>query len=71
MPSYKIGNLHSYILVPEQGIRVEVSSRVKPQINALLAVSLSLCEYVGLEDDGFACLVAEKLKIHLIMLPSF
>ena len=42
--------LHDDVLVPEEGVGVELGGGVEPQHHALLSVALPLGKHVGLQD---------------------
>jgi hypothetical protein len=46
---------------------MEIGGRVEPEAEALLTVAMAADEDVGLEGDGFAVLVAQELKVHLVL----
>lgn len=52
---------------PDNGVCVEVSCWVEPQIKLLFSVSFSSSEHVGVKDVGVTAKVPEELEVDLIM----
>lgn len=66
--SGKWGFLLHYVLgVPADGVSVEVSCGVKPEIELLLSVSLPLSEHIGMQNIRVTTKVSQELKVNLIM----
>jgi len=58
---------HDEMLVPEDGVLVEVVPWVEGQVVLLLPVTFSVHEHVGLDDDGLSAGIAQKLEIYFIV----
>ena len=46
------GYLHNALRVPKDGVSVEISSWVEPEIELLLSVSFALAEHIGVKNIG-------------------
>ena len=60
-------SLHNLALVPEDGIGMEVLSRVEPEVQSLFSVTHSIHINIGLDYVGFPSGVAKKLKIEFMV----
>lgn len=60
-------NLRDCLVVPNHRVGVISSSRIKPQVYALLATSCSVCKNIGLQNPWLIGHVPQKLKVHFIM----
>lgn len=58
--------LHDAVGVPEDGIGVEISSGVEPEIELLLSVAFALTEHIGVENVWFPTHIPQKLKVYLV-----
>ena len=59
--------LHDVLLAPDDGVSVEVSRGVKPEIELLLSVSLPLSEHIGVQNVRVAGEVPQELEVDLVM----
>lgn len=59
------------MLVPEDGVFVEVVPGVEGQVVVLLPVALAVHEEIGVDDDGVPAGVAQKLEIDFIVPVGF
>lgn len=59
-------NLHNMLMVPENCVEVEVCSRIKPQVNSLFSITLSMSKDICLNRVRLPCPVPQKFKIKLI-----
>lgn len=63
----RVKALHNVLRFPDDGVSVEVSCGVKPEIELLLSIALALCEDVGVQNVRVAGKVSQELKVDLIM----
>jgi len=59
------------VLVPEDGVFVEVVPGVEGQVVVLLPVAFAVHDHIGLDDDGVPAGVAQKLEIDFIVPVGF
>jgi hypothetical protein len=59
--------LHDVLLAPDDGVSVEVSCGVKPEIELLLSVSLPLSEHISVQNVRVAAEVPQELEVDLVM----
>ena len=55
------------LLAPDDGVSVEVSCGIKPEIELLLSVSLPLSEHVSVQNVRVAAEVPQELEVDLVM----
>lgn len=60
--------LHDLVLVPKEGIGVEVLGGVEPQAEPFLSVAHSVYVNVGLNQIWLTACVSQELEIKLIMI---
>ncbi|KAG6544931.1 hypothetical protein Mapa_013623 [Marchantia paleacea] len=60
-------HLHDLVVVPQDGVGVELLGRVEPQEDSLLTSSVSVGINVGLKNDGLPGLVTEELEIEFVV----
>lgn len=53
--------------LPYDGVSVEVSGGVEPEVELLLSVSFALGKHVCVENVGVAAHVSQEFKINLVM----
>lgn len=58
--------LHNVAMVPQNGVSVEVRGRVKPEVNPLLSVTLSVSVDVCLNCVRLSSTVPQELEIKLV-----
>lgn len=59
-------SLHYALRVPEEGIGVEISSRVEPQVELLLSVAFALSKHICMYNVRITPQVSQELEINLI-----
>lgn len=59
-------NLHNMLMVPENCVEVEVCSRIKPQVNSLFSITLSMSKDICLNRVRLPCPIPQKFKIKLV-----
>lgn len=59
--------LHNLVQIPEDRIRMETLSRVKPEVDPLFSVTFASSEHIGLQYIWLSCSVSQELKIYLVM----
>lgn len=60
-------DLHDVLGLPNEGVSMEVSGGVKPEVELLFSVTFALSEYVCVKNIRVTTCVSQKLKIYLIM----
>ena len=55
------------LLAPDDGVSVEVSCGIKPEIELLLSVSLPLSEHVSVQNIRVTTKVSQELEVDLVM----
>lgn len=63
---YMFVYLHNMSSIPENGIGVEISSGVKPEIELLLSISFSLAVDISMDNVRFTTEVAQELEVYFI-----
>lgn len=63
----KKNDLHDVLGLPDDGVSVEVSSGVEPEVELLLSVPFALGKDVCVENVGVTAHVPQELEIYLIM----
>lgn len=64
-------DLHNPLGVPNDRVSVEISSRVKPEIELLFPVSFALAENVSMKDVWVTAQISKKFIVYLIPSCSF
>lgn len=59
-------SLHNMVMVPEYCVSVEICSRVKPEVDPLLPITLPMSIYIGLDCIRLPSPVPQELKVYLI-----
>lgn len=60
-------NLHYVLGLPDDGVSVEVSCGIKPEIELLLPVAFTLSEDICMKNVRLTAHITQELKINLIM----
>lgn len=71
MFSLKEKYLHNALWIPEDGISVEISSGVEPEVELLFSVSLALAKHICVKNVGITAQISQKLKIYFVPSRSF
>ena len=53
--------------IPEDGIGMEISSWVEPEVELLLSVSLALAEYVSVKNVWITTEISQEFKVDFVM----
>jgi hypothetical protein len=59
-------SLHDSLWVPKDGIGVEISSWIKPEIKLLLLVAFALAIHISMKNVRISTQVPQELKVYLI-----
>ena len=59
-------SLHDSLWVPEDGIGVEISSWIKPEVKLLLPVAFALAKHIGMKNVRITTQVPQELEVYLI-----
>ena len=59
--------VHDVLGSPGDGVSVEVTGGVEPEVELLLPVALPLSEYIGVEDIRISTYVSQELEVDLVM----
>lgn len=66
----RVEHLHDLVVVPEDGVGVELLGRVEPEEDPLLASAVPVGVNVRLQDDRLPGLVPEELEIEFVVVLS-
>lgn len=66
-----MGYLHNVLVIPKNGVVMEISSWVKPKVELHLSVANSFTKHIGVNNVRISTCVSQELKVYLIMVITF
>lgn len=63
--------LHNVLVIPKNGVVMEISSRVKPKVKLHLSVANSFTKHIGVKNVRISTCVSQEFKVYLIVVVTF